>query len=283
MIVSMKCSFIVTLGFVMGATLSAQQPASDVAKASFEVASVKPNKSGDRGSRIGMSPNGRFTATNVTLKQMVTTAYNLRNFQVIGGPSWFDTDHFDIVATVGHEIMPTAAGPPAELIAMVRNLLADRFRLVAHTETKDMPIFTLVLARSDGKLGPQLIASTFDCEAAMRAGTPPPSGPATAASQGLPIGPCSRRVGGGMLAVRTATMDALARTLAGIVDRLVVDKTGLAGSFDGDLTWTPDPNVDTSGPSIFTALQEQLGLKLESARGPMEVLVIDRAELPTAD
>jgi uncharacterized protein (TIGR03435 family) len=78
-------------------------------------------------------------------------------------------------------------------------------------------------------------------------------------------------------------MDALARTLAGIVDRLVVDKTGLAGSFDGDLTWTPDPNVDTSGPSIFTALQEQLGLKLESARGPIEVLVIDGAELPTAD
>jgi uncharacterized protein (TIGR03435 family) len=279
----MRRALIVMLGLAIGSTLSAQQPASDVAKATFDVASVKPNKSGDQGSRVGMSPSGRFMATNVTLKQLVSTAYNLRSFQVIGGPNWFDADRFDIVAVVGHEITPTAAGPPAELIAMVRNLLADRFRLLAHTETKEMPIFTMVLARPDGKFGPQLVASSFDCEAAMRAGTPPPSGPATAASQGRPIGPCSQRTGNGMLAARTATMGRLASTLSGLVDRLVTDKTGLAGSFDADVTWTPDPDVDTSGPSIFTALQEQLGLKLESAQGPMEVFVIDSAAAPTAD
>ena len=280
---SIERGFIVCLNLAIGVTLSAQQPVSDVAKATFDVASVKPNKSGDQSSRVGMSPNGRFTATNVTLKQLVTNAYNLRSFQIIGGPNWFEADRFDIVATAGHEITPTAAGPPAELIAMVRNLIADRFRLVAHAETKEMPIFTMVLARLDRTLGSQLVASSFDCETAARAGAPPPSGPATAASQGRPIGPCSQRIGSGMLAARTVTMERLAQSLSGVMDRLVIDKTGLAGSFDVDLIWTPDPKGDTSGPSIFTALQEQLGLKLESARGPMEVLVIDGAERPAAD
>jgi Protein of unknown function (DUF3738). len=279
----MRRALIVLFSLAIVSTLSARQSSTDVAKATFDVASVKPNKSGDPRSGVGMSPNGRFTATNVTLKQLVTNAYNLRSFQVIGGPNWFDTDRFDIVASVGHEITPTAAGPPAELIAMVKNLFADRFRLVAHTETKVVPIFTMVLARSDGKLGPQLVASSFDCETAMRAGTPPTPGPATAASQGRPIGPCSQRIGSGMLAARTVTMERLAHSLSGAVDRFVMDKTGLAGSFDVDLVWTPDPKGDTSGPSIFTALQEQLGLKLESARGPMEVLMIDSAELPAAD
>lgn len=258
-------------------------PPTPAAKVEFEAASVKPNKSGETNSRIGMSPGGRMNATNVTLRQLILSAYNLRPFQLTGGPGWLGSERFDIAATVGHEVRPEAGGPPAEIIQMVKHLLADRFKLVAHIETKEMPVYHLVLARSDGKPGPQLTRSDIDCDALARAGTSPPPGPATAASQGRPIGACSQRIGGGMLAARSATMDRLARSFGGLVDRLVVDKTGLSGSFDVDLTWTPDPTADTTGPSIFTALQEQLGLKLEASRGPVEMLVIDSVERPIAD
>ena len=141
------------LALAIGVTLSAQQPSNEVANATFEVTSVKPNKTGDQGSRVGMSPNGRFQATNVTLKQMITNASNLRSFPVVGGPAWLESDRFDIAATVGHEIKPTPAGPPAELIQMVKNLLADRFKLIVHTETRDVPIYNLMFARPDARLG----------------------------------------------------------------------------------------------------------------------------------
>lgn len=255
----------------------AQQPADDVSKATFEVASVKPNNSGVQGSRVGMAPNGRFQATNVTLGSMIQNAYNIRPFQLTGGPSWINSDRFDIMATVGHEIKPTPGGPPAEIIAMVKNLLADRFKLAAHIETKEMPIYYLVLARPDGKFGPKLRPAEIDCAALMARGGPPP----TPSSGEMP--PCSMRINNGVMSARGGTAVQIARTLSGTVERLVVDKTGLAGGLDLDLEWSPDPNGATAGPSIFTALQEQLGLKLEAARGPMEILVIDHAELPAPD
>ena len=265
---------------VASSRLVAQTPGSDVANARFEVNSVKPNKTGDQNSRLGMNPqNGRFMATNVTVKQLITNAYNLRSFQVTGGPSWLDTDRFDLMATVGHEIKPTATGPPPEVIQMVKNLLADRFKLVAHTETREMPVYNLVLARSDGKLGPKMRPAEVDCAALMARGGPPPTTPPGQ------MPPCSTRISGGTLTGRGGAIAQIARTFAGLpsIGRLVVDKTGLTGSFDIDLEWTENPSADTAGPSMFTALQEQLGLKLESARGPMEVLAIDGAEQPTAD
>jgi uncharacterized protein (TIGR03435 family) len=246
----------------------------------FEVASVKPNKTGEQNSRLGMSPNGRFMATNVTLKQLITNAYNLRGFQVTGGPDWLDVDHFDISATVGHVIQPSPNGPPPELIQMAKNLLADRFKLVVHPETKEGAIYQLVLARPDGKLGPKLRAAAIDCEALMARGGPSPT---SAAPGEMP--PCSTRIGNGRLTTRGGIMPRIVRTFAGLpgVERIIVDKTDLTGSFDLDLDWTEDPSANASGPSLFTALQEQLGLKLESARGPVEVLVIDHAEPPTPD
>ena len=245
---------------------------------SFDVASVKPNKSGDRGSRLGMAPNGRLTVINVSLKQLITNAYNLRDFQVTGGPDWLDVDRFDIAATAGHPIQPSAGGAPQELFQMVRNLLADRFKLVAHTETKDAPIYQLVLARP-GSLGPKMHPAAVDCAALMGRGGPPP---AVAAGQ---MPPCGTRISDGHLSGRGGDMTQMARTFASFpgVGRLVVDKTGLTGSFDIDLDWTQDPSLDAAGPSIFTALQEQLGLKLESTRGPVDVLVIDSASQPSPD
>jgi uncharacterized protein (TIGR03435 family) len=259
--------------------LSASLASAQTPGPAFEVASVKPNKSGEQGSRVGMAPNGRFTATNVTLKQLITNAYNLRSFQVTGGPDWLDVDRFDISATVGHAIQPTAGGPPPELIQMFKNFLADRFKLVARTETKEGPIYQLVLARPDGKLGAKLRAAEVDCAALMARGGPPP----TTAPGEMP--PCGTRITNGRLNGRGGAMPQIVRTLAGLpgVERLIVDKTGLIGSFDLDLEWTQDPSIDVSGPSLFTALQEQLGLKLEPARGPTEVLVIDGAQLPSPD
>jgi len=164
---------------------------------------------------------------------------------------------------------------------MLRSLLGDRFRLGVHTEARDLPIFALVLANRDGRLGPQLKASALDCD-----------GPSAAPSCGIRIG------GAGTMVVGGASMTQFASSLTSWVGRLVVDKTGLSGLFDMKLSWTPDqmpqgfdkkiaagglPPADPNGPSIFTAVQEQLGLKLESQKSPVEVLVIDRAEHPVGN
>ena len=280
---------------VVGANQSAPQ---------FEVASIKPNKSGDGRVMIGVQPGGRFTATNVTLRMLIRNAYQLQDFQITGGPSWLADDHFDIVAkaeagdTMGDPFRAEQSGQPSRGQLMIRALLAERFKLVVHDETKEMPIYALVVARSDGKLGPQLKVSETDCAAVLAAGRgrgrgpmPPPPEP------GQPAPQCGFRIGMGNMAVGGAPLTQVANSLAMFVGRIVVDKTGLSGNYDFTLTWTPDQMpqrppgapeplvngvpIDANGPSIFTAIQEQLGLKLDSQRGPVAVLVIDRAERPT--
>jgi uncharacterized protein (TIGR03435 family) len=175
---------------------------------------------------------------------------------------------------------------------MIRALLAERFKLTVHNETKDLPIYALVMARSDGRLGPELHRSETDCAALMAAGRgrgAPPAPP----QPGAPM-PCGVRIGPGNLAAGGAALSQVASSLSMFVGRVVLDRTGLTGAFDINLTWTPDqmpqrppgaPDlpIDPNGPSIFTAVQEQLGLKLDSARGPVEMLVIDRAEHPVED
>jgi uncharacterized protein (TIGR03435 family) len=162
---------------------------------------------------------------------------------------------------------------------MVRTLLADRFKLAVHHETRELPIYALLLARNDGRLGPKLQPST--CVAGRR-----PPGDATAQ-------PCGFRPGPGIFVSGGVPIAMLATFVSSAVRRSVVDRTGLDGNFDIDLHWLPDnsplgpqpdtPPPDPGGPSIFTALQEQLGLKLESTRGPVDVLVIDHVEQPTPD
>jgi len=276
----------------------------------FEVASIKPNKSGDGRVMLGIQPGGRLTATNVTLRMLIRNAYQLQDFQVIGGPSWLADDHFDIIAKAeegdfGDPFRATQNGEPSRGQLMMRALLADRFKLVVHTENKDMPIYALVLARSDGKLGPQLKVSETDCAAMMAAGRgrgrgpammPPPAPPQPGAPPPPPP-PCGIRIGPGNMAVGGSSMAQVATSLSMFAGRIVQDKTGLSGNYDFTLMWTPDQvaqrppgapeplingvPIDPNGPSLFTAVQEQLGLKLESQRGPVTVLVIDRAEHPT--
>jgi uncharacterized protein (TIGR03435 family) len=284
---------------------SAQAPQAPAAAPVFEVASIKPNSSGDGRVMLQNQP-GRFVATNVTLRLLIRNAFQLQDFQITGGPSWLGSDHFDINAKVPDEfrdLPPMRPGSgPGPLQQMIRALLTDRFKLAVHNETKDSPIYALILARSDGKLGPQLKPSTTDCEAMFaagrrRGGPMPPPGPP---QPGEPM-PCGIRVGMGNMAVGGSTVAQLANTLAMFAGRIVVDRTGLTGNYDMNLTWTPDQlpprppgapegpvqfngaAIDPNGPSLFTAVQEQLGLKLDSQRGPVEVMVIDRAEKPVEE
>jgi uncharacterized protein (TIGR03435 family) len=283
--------------------------AQDAGAPAFEVASVKPNKSGDGRVQVGFQPGGRYTATGITVRMLINQAYQIQPFQLVGAPDWLSSDRFDIIAKAEGDVVP---GPNGPLPQMLRSLLADRFRLVVHTETRELPIYALVKARSDGKLGPQMNPAAVDCTAARgRGGAPAPSGPGGPAFRGSggpgpmfgPGGrpPCGQLVGPANIAGGGVNMAQLATLLSGRVSRIVVDRTGIAGNFDLDLNWTPDqmpqgpppgalppgapplPPIDPNGPSLFTALQEQLGLKLESSKGPVDVLLIDRVEHPTED
>ena len=260
----------------------AQQP-----PLAFETASVKPNKSGDEERFTRVDPGGGLTVVNMQLRELITWAYQIQSFQLEGGPGWIASDRFDILAKPEREVPSTGEQDPRRM--MLRTLLADRFKLVMHKETKELPIFELVLARQGGKLGPQLRPAAVDCAAraaAARAGTPPPSsGPPGPGFCGTTMNPVSVRGGG-------ATMAMLASLLERAAKRLVIDRTGLKGNWDLEVNYTPDrsqlppgvelpSSIDPNGPSLFTALEEQLGLKLRPARGPVEVLVIDSVQQPT--
>jgi uncharacterized protein (TIGR03435 family) len=269
----------------------------------FEVATIKPNKSGDGRVMMQIQPGGRLNATNVTLKLLIRNAYQLQDFQIVGGPSWLADEHFDIVAKaesgdgLGDPFQSERRGEPSRGQLMMRQLLAERFKLVVHNEDREMSIFALVLNRSDGKLGPQIKVSEVDCAAMMGRGRGRgPAGPPPLPQPGQPM-PCGIRIAPGNMAVGGSTLAQFANSIGMFVGRIVVDKTGLTGNYDFNLTWTPDnlpprppgapepllngQPLDPNGPSIFTAVQEQLGLKLDSQKGPVSVLIIDRAEHPT--
>jgi uncharacterized protein (TIGR03435 family) len=270
--------------FLTGSSLNAQAPAD----AAFEVASVKPNKSGDGRVMVGLAPGGRFNATNVPLRMLLRQAFNVQDFQIVGGPDWLGSDRFDVVAKA-----PEGEFTADQMRPMLRSLLVERFKLASHKETREMPIYALMKARADGKLGPGITTAAVDCASVMRGrrGGPPPAPPQPGQKLecGLMIGP-GRMNAGGM------AMSNLAQSLSPLVGRVVLDKTELTGSYDFELAYSPEglaglppllnggpPPVDPNAPTIFTALQEQLGLKLDSQRGPVEVVVIDHVEQPAAD
>lgn len=227
-----------------------------------------------------MRPGGRYTATNFTLRQLILQAYRLQEFQVPGGPGWLDTDRFDVIAKADR--VYTSAQVPL----MLQRLLQQRFALVAHKEQRDLPLYTLVPARRDRALGPQLHRSAVDCAARLAAGEPPPP------PENGKVPPCAveTRMGRHLIA-NGVTMAQLAGLLSFPSHATVVDGTGITGAFDVDLEWTPDQKVPgaediTPAPdavSIFTAIREQLGLTLDAHKGPVEVLVIDHVEKPSAD
>lgn len=272
------------------------QTAAPVEKSKFEVASVRENTSNDGKVMIGVQPGGRFNAVNVPLWDLIRQAFAVQRTQIVGAPDWSNTARYDIVAKAERDI--PGAGPAAPigpLNYMLQDLLEDRFKLRAHREQRELPIYALVVARNDTQLGAGLRPSTVDCSAMRgRGGRPgmPPPGPPLAGER--PV--CGMRVAPNQVLAGGIPLTQLTLMLSQFTQRIVVDRTGLTGNFDIDLTFTPEqlpqgppppgvplPSIDPNGPSLFTALQEQLGLKLESDRAPVEVLVIDHVERPTPD
>jgi uncharacterized protein (TIGR03435 family) len=251
----------------------------------FEVASIKPAAPDARGMWIRTAPGGRVNITNMTLKELIVIAWRVQPFQISGGPAWLDSVHYDISAK------PESSPKQGEIPLMLQALLTDRFQLTIHRETKELPVYALVLAKRDGKLGPGLTESKEGActqfDPTKPSAPPEPGKPPVTYCGNMRMSPSS------MQAIRVP-MAQMIPMLERRLGRTVIDKTGLTGNFDFSVEWTPDetlgprfgpdapqPQSDTAGPSIFTALQEQLGLKLESQKGPVEILVIDRAEKPT--
>jgi uncharacterized protein (TIGR03435 family) len=238
---------------------------------SFEVASVKLNHSGDNPCYVRIIPGGGLRAMNAPLQAVITTAYQIPDFELAGGSAWMTTERWDI------EARGPGAAPPQQVLNMLRALLAERFQLKVHTEFRQMPIYALLVARSGPKLEPSRI-ECFD----ITAGIPPPM-PSARPCGGFNRGPAQ------MLGARIA-MPGLAKTLSKLVARTVVDKTGIDGSYDIMLDWKPDellqPDQDpaaSESASFFTAIQERLGLRLEAQKGPVEILVVDGVNRASAN
>jgi len=232
----------------------------------FEVATIKPVTSDAKASRyITMQGIHRFVEKDYTLKLLIAAAYDLNPRTISGGPTWVESDHYDILAVTPGEVRPTHN----EQMSMLRSLLADRFQLTFHREQKKFSIYELQVTKN----GPKLKQSTAPAD-------DPPALISTVYPQRI------------VLPARNASMgDFVSLLQRAVLDRPVVDKTGLTGKYDFDLTWAPDetqfggeiPAASAEAPSapFFTAIQEQLGLRLEATKGPVEALVIDKVERPS--
>lgn len=286
---------------ILGLTpdLAAQFPTASA----FEVVSVKPSNPDVPGAN-GMPVGGRFTASNITLRELILRTYDLFDSQLVGGPEWQTSRRFDIQAKAKEPVAGMSAMQP-----MLKTLLADRFQLKVHTEMREMPIYALVIARDDGRLSANVTRSTADCSTAEQelAETTAKAGPGAVtglveAGQGLPcaIFPVPARAAGSMtMRANAVTMADLARMLTPATGRIAQDRTGLSGRYNWELTFdralrprTAQPSGSDSSratpppsdsPPLTIALQEQLGLKLEPTRGAVEILVIDSAALPMPD
>ena len=255
--------------------MTAQAPPPPATQPEFEVASVKPNTSLGNGVSISTAPGGMLTATNVTLRTLIAFAFDIRDFQLTGGPKWIDTDRYDIVARPAHDddSRAIAAGSVTRndlTRARMKALLTDRFHLIVHNETREMPVYALVIAKN----GPRLELANDDNP--------------------------QRGISGqrGLFVCTHVSMKMLAeRALAPRLGNIVLDKTGLTGEYNFKIQYVddspPKPGADPtaerfdtndpSGPTLAVALQEQLGLKLETQKGPVQVIVVDSAEKASAN
>jgi uncharacterized protein (TIGR03435 family) len=270
---------------ILPLTLRAQSAA--VPKPQFEVASIKRNVSG-LSAGFNPQPGGRLTIENVPLRLLIQNAYDVFPFQVSAGPAWIDSDRYDVDAKAdGNPSIPEMIGP------MLAAILEDRFKLKVHRETKQLPVYILTVAKG----GLKLPAPKAKCgvEHDVNGRPSPPAAPGEP-----PLLPCGRVIGGispsgARLEGRSASVGSLIFILSHLLSRTIIDKTGFTGTFDMHLEFARDQALpgapvgpapgefapDSSKPSIFTALQEQLGLKLESDKGPVEILVIDHVEKPS--
>jgi len=281
---------LVAMGFAaMLAPMHAQAPA----RPEFEVAAIKLNTGGQPMVSIMAPPGGgRLTTVNTGLKMLITFAYKVKNYEILGSQGWMDSERYDVTAKA-----PDGAKGQDQLQLMTQTLLEDRFKLKVHRETKEVPVYVLVA----GKNGPKLTESKEGVCTSNGPGNAPPPPPGPPGAGQLPRRP-DMRCGGMFMGPNSLTggrmkMEQFITGLSNILGRPVIDKTGFTGTFDVQLTFSPEgtafagglpglpaglaPPVDNSLPSIFTAVQEQLGLKVESGKGPGQVLVIDYAEKPS--
>jgi uncharacterized protein (TIGR03435 family) len=263
----------IVLPAVFALFASSGWPQASLDSLKFEVATLKDSPPGEPGAGIRPLPGGqRYEAVNLTLKGIMVAAYRVKADQIVGGPSWIDTDRFDMNAKAER------SSNIEELHAMLRNLLKEQFKLEFHRETKELPIYSLSLDRGGPKLQPHDAQNSGD----PRIDIEPDPHP------------------GGFLKMvwhaRFSPVDYFAFRLGQIMDRPVIDRTRLKGGFDFNLAFTRDlppgmqegalingAQVDTSGPTIFEAVQKQLGLRLDRQKGPAEIIVVDRAEKPVAN
>jgi uncharacterized protein (TIGR03435 family) len=238
--------FLRTLRFA--AIVIAAQSAWGQAAPSFEVASIHRNRGGSQNTQIDTSDAGRLTITNASLKTLIRNAYGVLSFQLADEPAWLDTEMYDIQATTGtaEQISPESLKP------LLQSLIAERFALKVHWETRESTVYALLVDKG----GPKFHASTGE-----QANMDTQKGPERVAMKGT-----------------AQTMAVLTSNLGNQLGRFAVDKTGLSGVWDFTLSWDRQTTADSTGPSLFTALREQLGLRLEAQKGPVQILVIDRAD-----
>ena len=279
--IAVRAGFALALASLVVIGGHAQAPA-PAAAAAFEAASIKRNVSGETRLRFE-TPPGRLTAVNVPLRFVIRQAYRVPEARIIGGPAWVDTERFDIQATA-----PANANVDATR-EMLRTLLRERFGLAVRAESREMPVYVLRLARTDATLGPHLRRSTTDCTG---------RGSTVVAGRvqcGILV---SQGPGSGSLRGGSATIDNFVRLLGDFLDRPLNDGTGLTGLFDLELQFTAErsstPGAAVPGglatasspddvPSVFTALREQMGLRLDAQRERADVWVIDTVSQPTLD
>jgi uncharacterized protein (TIGR03435 family) len=285
---------ITALVVLLPEVLSAQQPAQDPA---FEVASIKRNLSGLAGARVS-AQGRRFSLLNAPISVLIFSAYQLDDsFQLFGHtPNWVRSDPYDIVATSDRDIsfnQLTARGEPSLLQMMLRHLLAERFAFSGRIEQREMPAYELIKAKRTGELGPQLRSSTTDCAAIrsgpdsalarqpLREGGPPRCGIAATATS--------------FAAGSMSIPQLISLLLAPRAQRPVIDRTDLAGEYEISLTFALEDTspstaaegqrapLDTQAPSLFAAIEEQLGLKLVQTKRDVRVLVVDNIDMPSPD
>lgn len=250
----------------------------------FDVVSVKPNKSGSGAMRIMFNADG-YSASNASPNMLIQMTYGTRQDLILGAPGWADSSRYDFDAKVaGSDLDILKKLTSEQRRSMLLPALADRFKLKVHNETKQLPVFELVVAKGGSKLKEATPGDTYANGIKGTDGT---------GHAGM------MRMGPGQLTGQGVPIATLVNLLAQQLRQTVIDKTGLTGTYDLDLTWTPDPGSspmfkgndgappradsapDSAGPSIFTAIQEQLGLKLQSVKGPVETLVVDHIEMPS--
>jgi uncharacterized protein (TIGR03435 family) len=288
--VSITAPIVLTLLIAMPGNAQTQSTTAPSPAFEYEVASVKPNKSGGGNVSIRTADDG-LTVTNFPLQRLIQTAFGVPDYQISGEPEWTNSENYDIDAK-----MDAATADALKKLStddrrlarqhMLQALLADRFKLTFHRDSKELPVYWLVIAKNGPKLHEAKPGDTY------ANGLPVPAG-----RSGTGLMMLSGGVGTQTVTAQAVPIGNLARTLTTSVDRPVLDKTALTGLYDFTLTYAPDPSQlqglsggapgaqpsDPESPSIFTAVQEQLGLRLESGKGPVEIIVIDHIERPSGN